>query len=365
MDLKKIGFFNRESEKEDLMNILGTEPHLINFIYGPINSGKTSLIVNLIENLPSDYVVFYINLRGKFISDYEDFLRALFRVEKNKELKDILKELAIKTEKTIHRTSGLPVNESLLESLFKNKTKEDVFEFLEDYFKEIGKTKIPVLIIDELQVIGDLKIDDYLIYKLFNFFIRLTKELHLCHVFALSSDSLFIERVYSEAMLQGRCQYLLVDDFDYKTTERFLKQYRFNKDEIEIAWNCAGGKPGYLINLVSAKETKKNVKENAKEMIENRKHALLFTFAENKDKKDEILKIFRNFERINEIEFDEYINLEILKFLIKKNILFMDAVKKSIKPQSKQELVVIREILKEPEKQEKIPELNNINNKNA
>ncbi|OQX20834.1 MAG: hypothetical protein BWK75_04485, partial [Candidatus Altiarchaeales archaeon A3] len=36
-------FFNRESEKEEILNILKTEPQLINFIYGPINSGKTTL----------------------------------------------------------------------------------------------------------------------------------------------------------------------------------------------------------------------------------------------------------------------------------------------------------------------------------
>ncbi|ODS38481.1 hypothetical protein BEH94_08855 [Candidatus Altiarchaeales archaeon WOR_SM1_SCG] len=354
MDLKKIEFFNRESETGDLMNILGTEPRMVNFIYGPINSGKTSLINNLIENLPPDYVVFYINLRGKFISDYKDFVRVLFDVEKDKDLKEILKKLAIKSEKAIYRTGGVPAPESLLETFFGEGVHEDVFKFLEDYFKNIAEQKIPVLIIDELQKIGDININGPLIYELFNFFIRLTKELHLCHVFALSSDSLFIEKVYSEAMLHGRAEYLLVDDFNKETTKKFLGKYNFSKDEIEIAWNCAGGKPGYLINLVSAKETKKNVCEYAKEMIENRKHALLFMFAENKDKQDVILKMFGNFEKSGEIEFNENINLEILKFLIKRNILFMDALKKSIKPQSKQELVVIREILEERKNKIKI-----------
>ena len=37
-------------------------------------------------------------------------------------------------------------------------------------------------------------------------------------VFAVSSDSLFIEKIYSDAMLEGRCDYLLVDDFDYEET---------------------------------------------------------------------------------------------------------------------------------------------------
>ncbi len=59
-----------------------------------------------------------------------------------------------------------------------------------------------------------MKINDFLIYELFNYFINLTKEKYLCHVFCISSDSLFIEKVYNEAMLDGRAKYVLVDDFD-------------------------------------------------------------------------------------------------------------------------------------------------------
>jgi AAA+ ATPase superfamily predicted ATPase len=38
-----------------------------------------------------------------------------------------------------------------------------------------------------------LKIRTNQIYELFNLFVRLTKELHSCHVFAITSDSLFTE----------------------------------------------------------------------------------------------------------------------------------------------------------------------------
>ncbi len=46
-----IEFFNREEEKEKILNILRQEPQEINFIYGPINSGKTTLIQKLIDRL--------------------------------------------------------------------------------------------------------------------------------------------------------------------------------------------------------------------------------------------------------------------------------------------------------------------------
>ena len=82
-----------------------------------------------------------------------------------------------------------------------------------------------------------------MIYELFNLFVRLTKELHSCHVFAITSDSLFIEKVFNEAMLHGRCRYLLVDDFDYETTVKFLKKYWFNEDEIQLVWEYFGVNP--------------------------------------------------------------------------------------------------------------------------
>ena len=58
----KIPFHNREKELNGVMKILEAEPSLITFIYGPINSGKTTMISHLLEQHPEDYVPFYVNL---------------------------------------------------------------------------------------------------------------------------------------------------------------------------------------------------------------------------------------------------------------------------------------------------------------
>ena len=156
-----IEFHNREKEIKAIRNILDTNPTLITFIYDPINSGKTELIGHVIEELPKEYVVFYINLRGKFISSYKDFVRALFKLEHEmKDYKDILKALSEVTLKSLKFT-GIPVTEGVLDLFFREKMYEDVFEFLEDYFKKIADNKVPVLILDEIQKIGDVKIDNY------------------------------------------------------------------------------------------------------------------------------------------------------------------------------------------------------------
>ena len=66
-----------------------------------------------------------------------------------------------------------------------------MFRYIERFFVEMSAERVPVMILDELRVIGDMKIDGHLIYKLFNFFVWLTKELHLARVFVVTSDSLF------------------------------------------------------------------------------------------------------------------------------------------------------------------------------
>ncbi len=83
--MRDIEFHNRERETKEIRSILDSRPTLITFIYGPINSGKTELITHTIEELPEEYVVFYINLRTEFLSSYDDFIESLFEMEMESE----------------------------------------------------------------------------------------------------------------------------------------------------------------------------------------------------------------------------------------------------------------------------------------
>ena len=353
--MKRIPFHNREKELKEVMKILEAEPSLITFIYGPINSGKTTLVSHLIDQLPEEYVVFYINLRGRFISDYRDFIKVLFKIEKEKNYKEVLKTISEISAETL-KFSGIPVAESVMNALFKEKSYEDVFEFLEEYFATIAKNKTPVLIIDELQVVGDLKIDGLLMYKLFNFFIRLTKELHLCHIFAVSSDSLFIENVYSEAMLDGRCRYLLVDDFDYETVAALLEKDGFTDDEKAVAWEYCGGKPVCLMELIYADDRERIAKDMLKtrvtqlkdllDYLDYTKPRIMIGDDEYLVEKGDIADILNRFVDTEYID-DEGLNRPAKHFLIKDNILFLDPHTGVIKPQSRLNLLAIRDVLKD------------------
>ncbi|MEA1864581.1 MAG: ATP-binding protein [Euryarchaeota archaeon] len=346
--MKRIAFHNRERETDEIMRILDAEPSLITFVYGPINSGKTTMISHLIKELPKDYAPFYINLRGRFITDYEDFLNVLFEIDE-REGDDNVTEYAKSVLNDLGAVSGIPIPINLFERIFEKKDKsKDVFKYIEQFFIEISKTRTPVLIIDELQVLGDLKIDGLLIYKLFNFFIRLTKEMHLAHVFAITSDSLFIGNVHSEAMLSGRCRYLLVDDFDKDTTMGFWENYGFGAGEKELAWHYCGGKPVCLVELVNAKVNRKDVENEAKKFLKIRKSQILSIFDEIALGKIEysekaLIDEFKNFKKDELVQYDK-VNKEKI-FLVERNVLFIDPTQRIIKPQSRLNLLAVREVI--------------------
>ena len=354
--MKRTPFHDRERETGEIMKILDVEPSLITFVYGPINSGKTTLVSHLIKELPEDYAPFYVNLRGRFITDYEDFLNALFEIDEDGGVGNVT-EYAKSILKDLGTVSGIPIPINLFEQIFEKKDKsKDMFKYMEQFFVEISTKRTPILIIDELQVIGDIKIDGFLVYKLFNFFIRLTKELHLCHVFAVSSDSLFIEQVYSEAMLQGRSRHLLVDDFSEELTMNFLDEYGFTDVEKELAWDYCGGKPIYLVELVNAGE---NREKKAEEMLgmrigaieglieDAREFGYKISYGEERIVlgEEHILKSLEEFRDRDYIKSSE-LSKSVKLGLIKENILFLDSVKQIIKPQSRLDLLAIREVMK-------------------
>ena len=122
--------------------MLSGEPNLVWFVYGPINSGKTALLMNVFENLPEDYIVFYINFRWRDVSSVEDLLQVLFEVryeESKKTVKEFIKELIKAGGKALEKFKGIPISEKLFNILFGSPKKvDDVFRYLEILFEEIG-----------------------------------------------------------------------------------------------------------------------------------------------------------------------------------------------------------------------------------
>jgi len=342
-------FFNRKKELERLKKLLLFEPNLIYFIYGPINSGKTTLINEVIKSLDEEYVAFYIDLRAHFISKYDEFVRVLFDVSSydSRNIKKYFKDLLIDMP---HSLGGIPIPKTLLNEILDENKSEDVFNYILNVFENLKNNgKKPILIIDELQVIEDLKINGYLIYKLFNFFISLTKQRHLSHVVVLTSDSLFINKVYNEAMLQDRCKYYLVDDFDYKTTREFLIKNNFGSEEIETVWNYLGGKPIKLIDVIQEKLLGNDVEEYCKSSLIFRarqiKDELYKLKREDENLFKNVLGLFERYKHVDSFIYEELTDDVI--WAVKKNILFVNIKTGELKPQGRLELLAINEVLKD------------------
>ncbi|MFA4701372.1 ATP-binding protein [Pyrococcus kukulkanii] len=331
-------FYDREKELALLRTFVESEPNTIFFIYGPINSGKTTLLMEFSRRLSEDFVPFYINLRWHAISSPSDFLNILFSIHRGK--KDVVKAIVEDLPGIIH---GIPVPKALLREVIGNH--ENAFSYIIETLKKIRKSgKIPILILDELQKVEDLKINGPLLYELFNLLVGLTKELHLAHVFTITSDSLFIEKVYSEAMLHGRAEFFLVDDFDEDTAREFLEELGFKGEEIELVIRHFGGKPSYL---TLASLHKDNLEEWCRGELDTRENWIKFKL---NDLKRENGIIYREVMRILKSFMDsEFIKIEDvspgIRWLVKQNILFLDPKKGILRPQGRLELLAIRRIV--------------------
>ncbi len=350
-------FFNREKEINEILHILNREPEDIYFIYGPLNSGKTALINHIIENkLSDDYKVFYINFRTYLISEKREFIEAIFTTKKDdffEKIKDKDEVLNLIT-KGVRILTGIPIPDVEFDKLFEEKI-NDAFQYLNSLLLEVKKSgKKPILIFDELQMIKDVVLNGqkYLLKELFQFLVSLTKEQHLCHVFCLSSDSLFIEYVYNTGELRGRAKYLLVDDFDKETALKFMDflavEYNLNltNEYKELIYSYVGGK---------AKDIKYVVEESAfkdlRDVLEfmlNDEIAKLDMFLEFLDdlqpeveignkkiviKKEDVINALKLFKDNYEVSKKE-IPVSVYLYLVRENILFLNPQNMILKPQS-------------------------------
>jgi AAA+ ATPase superfamily predicted ATPase len=290
-------------------------------------------------------------------------MRVLFDVEygKGKEaVKEIAKELIREGSKLLKKAKGIPIPEKVFDYLFESKRKtEDAFRYLENLFREVVEWgKRPVLVIDELQVIRKVinATGQFVLDRLFNFMVRLTKETHLCHCLCATSDCLFIEDVYRNARLEGRARYLLVDDL--KKESAFEVYSAFGFEDRELVWDYIGGKVGDMVILFEEKKRGYSEREALERMFrdEAAKFELLLRSLKysplrvnvrgsvievKAEEFKEGLKIFKEKEEVFAREVEE----PVLLGGVQENILFYNPLEGTVRPQSRLLWRVIREVM--------------------
>ena len=229
----------REKEIDFIKQWLEKIPDEILWIFGPKSTGKTTLIEYVVENelfddfklfKSSKYEVKYINFRRKSVYNYDSFINSMLLIDDNKLDKKLKMAFSL----------GMFNIEYELYNQIKEK-RIDLFDTLLEKIK--GSKKRFVLIIDEIQVLEELYMngEKEVLKEFLNFCVRLTKELHVSHVVILSSNTIFINRIYNDSKLKKTSEFYKIDHLNYETTKEWLIEEGYKEKEIKMIWDYLGG----------------------------------------------------------------------------------------------------------------------------
>jgi hypothetical protein len=186
---KKPAFINRNTELQFLKNWINQSPEQLLFIFGPKSSGKTTLLMRFIDKhlQNKQFDIKHFNLRKMLIANYKDFVQSFFEMDYGRSSKEHCKR------KKEYNLKVFKMTNEILKKL-ENKRLDPFVVMNHEIEKLCQKGKRPIIIIDELQALEDIYLNDQrqLLKELFNFFVAITKESHLCHVIIASSDGYFI-----------------------------------------------------------------------------------------------------------------------------------------------------------------------------
>ena len=339
-------FWDREKEKEWLKRYLKSEPNAILFVYGPKSSGKSTLLFQVVKELSKrkwfvqKYDMYWYDLRGKMISSYRDVVDVFFRTE-DTEAGKFISSVEKETDIGLPTLARFKVKASLRNEFYTKMA--DPFEYMEAVLRKSKKKHI--VIFDELQKLKDVYMNGNgdgqkpqrpLVKELFNFFVRLTKVLHLSHVIVMSSDTFFIEEVYSDSTLKNTSEFYLVDFFDDETAIKILTEEGLDEDVAKEVISKIGGIPWMMERVLSNGDPLKKVGDFYKQS-----KARIIEATRKRDDLKETLSRVLNGENPY---YDD--NIELVKELVEKEILFMDPINAVVRFQTKLDELAAKEILK-------------------
>ena len=259
-----VPFIDREEEIEFFVDWFNEPPQRILFVYGPKSSGKTTVIEYVIEKKllkenkrkkKSKYWVKYLNLREALIASYGSFLDTFFVEVKEKESE---KEGRI----------GINVIGFKAELLEKVKKKqENLFKVFIRKIKEIAEGGArPILIIDEIQKLRDVYMangngERELLKEFLNFCVRLTKETHLSHVVILTSNTVFVERIYNDAKMKETSEFKKIDHLEKEKVEEWLKEEGLSDEDVNLVWEYLGGNISRILKMLRYYRKGKDLKK--------------------------------------------------------------------------------------------------------
>ena len=326
---KEPAFINRKEELEYLNSWISQRPDNILFLFGPKSSGKTTLIMKFIEKSINmkGFDIKHFNLREIFIGNYSDFIQAFFEIKYPKSKEDI-------KEKREYNLKLFKLSKEVLKSL-EEKTLDPFVVMKKELVKISEKGKRSIIMIDELQALDDIYLNGQreLLKELFNFFVAITKESHLCHVIIASSDGYFINRIYEDSKLKKTSAFFEVDYLNEKDTKYWLSHlkeessitaYTLTDSQIHTIWSYFGGSVweisfilGELLNVTNNNQIQDNdLMQVIQKQIDMNKGNFNYYAKINKSKKallEQILSIQKEKEEFDENDLESLVDEGIIE----------------------------------------------------
>jgi len=337
--MKQLRFVNREEETNYLKKYFLSIPNALLFLFGPKSSGKSTLIVEVMKELNNNLAFFYYDLREYGITNYLDFVDIFFKESKEKTVK-VHVGLDLKV-------LNLGISKEEKEDLKDKRTLKNALELAKERLMDVQKRgKIPVFIIDELQMLRGVYLNDgrTILDSLFNFFVTITKMKHIAHVLVCTSDSLFIEDVYDNSALKKTSQFYLVDELRKDDVEKWLSEEGYSTKDIKKIYSTVGGEPWYLQELL---KSDKALTDMLSILLRDNREYLKFYLGHKRERMKEFESFLKYFIKSDSIHYDKNkMDLDIMYDLVRQEILSYNPVDGTIKPQSRLMLHAIREVVK-------------------
>ncbi len=251
-------FVDREEEIEFFVDWFNEVPQRILWVYGPKSSGKTTVLSYVVDHYllkNKGFWVKYFNLRETLIGSYKSFLDTFF-VEGEKGESEQGARIGINV---------FGFKSEIWEKIKKKRI--NLFKaFIEEFEKLREKGKMCVMVIDEIQKLRDVYIENgkgerELLKEFLNFCVSLTKEKHLSHVVILTSNTVFIERIYNDAKLKETSRFKKIDHLSKEKVKEWLDIEGLAKKEFKLIWEFYGGNIGRILEAIKIKKKGKDLKE--------------------------------------------------------------------------------------------------------
>jgi AAA+ ATPase superfamily predicted ATPase len=216
----------------------------------------------------------------------------------------------------------------------------------------------PVIILDEFQYLRGIKLfkdeDTVLIKELFKFFIALTKQNNLAHVICLTSDSYYMEDLYSETKLTNTSRFYHIKHLSKPDIEYWLGETEnCPKEMVDEIWEHLGGSVWEIWMVFVAYKNNQNWRSEMKDLIEN-KFGVMTEYFTNEladTLKPDFLRVTKVLSENGEYEKKIGENLsELIKAFVDRDIWFFDARSQLITPNSKSQQMAMKIFLQKAEK---------------